>query len=199
MKKKPKIKGLIFVVSGPSGSGKTTLLKNLLRERDLRNKLVKSVSVTTRGKRSQEHSGRDYFFVSPGKFQQLNRDKKILEWTKYLGYHYATRKDFVEQALSKGRHVILCLDFKGARKIKKLYPKNTITVFIIPPALKELRRRIEARCAKTKQEEVHRRLKLAKLELRNSHRYNYALVNKDLTKAKKRLKAIILKEILGIS
>ena len=190
--KKP---GLIFVISGPSGSGKTTLLKRALAARLLKNKLAKSISVTTRPKRSGERQARDYFFVNPREFQRLNKSKKILEWTRYLGYYYGTKKDFLEERLNKGKHIALCVDLKGALRLKKLYPQNTVTIFILPPSIKELRKRIEGRCPKTRREEIERRLKLAGCELKNSCRYDYVLKNKNLARAVGRLKEIILQKI----
>ena len=193
--KTDKIKGLIFVVSGPSGSGKTTLLKRALDSKFLRARLAKSVSITTRPKRSGEREAKDYFFVKTPEFRRLNKAKKILEWTRYLGYYYGTKKDFLEERLSKGKHLALCLDLKGALRLKKLYPENTVTVFIDPPSIKELRKRIEGRCSKTKQEEINKRIRLAVEELKNSGRYDYVLKNKNLAHAEKKLKEIILKEI----
>jgi len=111
-----------------------------------------------------------------------------------LGYYYATPKDFVDQQLRKNRHIILCLDLKGAARIKKLYPENSVTIFILPPSLEALRKRIEGRCNRTKQEEVRRRLKLARQELLASRKFDYCLVNRSLQRAVNELKHIILKE-----
>ena len=193
--KENKNTSLIFVVSGPSGSGKTTLLKRVLASKPLKKKLVKSISITTRPKRSGEREARDYFFVKPLEFQRLNKAKKILEWTRYLGYHYGTKKDFLEERLTSGKSLALCLDLKGALKLKKLYPENTVTIFIDPPSIRELRKRIEGRCSKTKQEEINRRIRLAVGELKNSRRYDYVLKNKNLSQAEEKLKEIILKEM----
>jgi len=185
----------IFIISGPSGSGKTTLLEKLLRDSKIKEILVKSISFTTRAKRSKEKGSRDYFFITEKTFKQKLRAKKILEWTRYLGYYYATPKDFVEKQLKKGKHVVLCLDLKGALKIKRLYPKNAVTIFIVPPSIKALKCRIEGRCNKTKKEEIGKRLKLARQELRGLSKYDYYVVNKSLSKAVGDLQGIILKEI----
>ena len=190
-----KLRGLIFVISGPSGSGKTTLRDNLFKDRELRKRLVKSVSLTTRKKRSGERSGRDYFFITKGEFSRRLKQKKILEWTRYLGYYYATPRDFVEKQLKAGKNIALCLDLKGVVYINRLYPKNSVSIFILPPSLLALRKRIEGRCSKTKKEEVGMRLKLAKKELRACARHDYSLVNRNLTKAARELKSIILKEL----
>ena len=187
--------GLIFVISGPSGSGKTTLLEKVLLNKALRRRLAKSISVTTRGKRSGEREGKDYFFISPAEFRRLHKAKKILEWTQYLGYYYGTKKDFLEERLKSGRHLALCLDMRGALRLKKLYPKYAVTIFIEPPSLKELRKRIEGRCCKTKPEEINKRIKLAVAELKNSRRYDYVVKNNNLSLAAGRLGNIILKAI----
>lgn len=184
----------IFVISGPSGSGKTTLLRHLIKDRRLSKRLVKSISLTTRPKRSGERQGKDYFFVSKKQFTRKRKAKKILEWTRYLGYDYATPKDFIDGQLHKSKNVLLCLDLRGALKIKHLYPQNTVAIFVAPPSLKALQDRIKKRCKKTAKEEVQKRLRLAQKELQASRRYDYCLVNRDLSTAIKRLKSIILKE-----
>jgi guanylate kinase len=192
------IKGLIFIISGPSGSGKTTLLESLLKNKALKRILVKSVSLTTRPRRSTERNSRDYFFITEKEFKRLRKAKKILEWTRYLGYYYATPKDFVEEQLEKRRHLIVSLDLKGALRMKRLCPKNTVTIFILPPSLETLRKRIEGRCHKTEKAEIGQRLKLAQEELLGSYKYDYCLMNKNLPQAVKELQGIILREI-GIS
>ena len=187
---------LIFVISGPSGSGKTTLLKNLLRDKGLKNKLVKSISFTTRPKRSGEKDKEDYFFISERRFKHKLKEKKLLEWTRYLGYYYGTPKDFLERQSHKTKHLVMCLDLNGALKVKQLYPENTVMIFVAPPSLEILFERIKKRCHKTEKEEIWRRLKLAKQELLASDRYDYSLVNKDLNLTVRKLKGIILKEIM---
>lgn len=190
---------MIFVLSGPSGSGKTTLRDLLLKEKALKKMFAKSVSLTTRPKRSGEREGRDYFFINENTFNNLRKNKRILEWTKYLGYYYGTKKDFVEASLRRGKNVLLCLDFKGALRIKKLYPENTVTIFIIPPSLGELRKRIEKRSIGAREEEVSRRIRRAEKELKNVSQYDYSLQNINLVQAAKRLKGIILKKSLNKS
>ena len=190
--RKGRQKGFIFVISGPSGSGKTTLLKELLKDRQIKRHFVKSISFTTRPKRSGERNGRDYFFISEKGFNQEKRAKKILEWTRYLGYYYATPREFIESQLSKGRHIGLCLDLKGALRIKRLYPERAKTIFVVPPSLQTLRSRIEARCSKTKKEEIKKRLQLAQEELAVSRKYDYRVFNHNLKQATEGLKKIVL-------
>lgn len=194
MRKQNKKQGLIFVISGPSGSGKTTLAENLLEHKTLKNKLTRSISFTTRPGRSGEQDKKDYFFISEKRFRQEQKAHNLLEWTKYLGYYYATPKEFMERQLRKAKHVILCLDLKGAFSIKRRYPKNTVTIFVMPPSLDTLLQRIATRCHKTKEEEVRQRLRLAQEELSACERYDYCVVNKDLKQATKQLQGIILKE-----
>lgn len=188
-------RGLIFVISGPSGSGKTTLLKHIISDAGLKNKILKSISFTTRPNRSGEKDRKDYFFISAEEFQRRLKAKKILEWTKYLGYYYGTPGDFVKAQINKGKHLCLCLDFKGAQAIKRFYPQNTVTIFVMPPSLESLRERIEKRCNKTKKEEITKRIKLAKRELAVSKKYDYCLVNKELDKTAAEMKNIVFKEI----
>lgn len=156
--------------------------------------MVKSISFTTRPKRSGERQGEDYFFISNPEFKQKLKQKKILEWTRYLDYYYATPREFLKEQLAKGKNLVFCLDLKGALKIKQIYPQNTITIFIRPPSLGQLWQRIEKRCTKTKKEEIQKRIKLAKEELLSSSRYDYCLVNWDLTDTVRQLREIVLKE-----
>ncbi len=190
-----KKRGVIFALSGPSGSGKTTLLKKILENKKLKNKLVKSISFTTRPRRSQERRNKDYFFISEKEFKQRKAAGKIAEWTKYLDYYYGTPKEFLTQQLEQGKNIVLCLDNKGVLSIKRIYPESTVTIFIVPPSLRELRERIETRCNKTKREEIKKRLKLANSELLLSAKYDYRIFNKDLDLAIKELQDIVLSEI----
>jgi guanylate kinase len=189
-------KGKIFVISGPSGSGKTTLLESLLKHRELKGKLYRSISLTTRSRRHGERDGLHYFFVRREEFQKLLKAKKILEWTKYLGYYYATPRDFVDKQLGTGRNLALCLDAIGARKISKLYPRQSVTIFIAPPSIEELRKRITDR-APTKRSELHKRLAIAKKEVLGAAKYDYCLMNDDFKQAVNGLKDIVLREIFS--
>ena len=188
-------RGKIFVISGPSGSGKTTLRDRLLKDASLKREFAKSVSFTTRLKRSKERHGRDYFFLKTAEFKRRLKAKEILEWTKYLGYYYGTSRSFVTKQLERGKSIILCLDLKGALRVKRLFPRNSATIFVLPPSLKTLRERIEKRCQKTKKAEIARRLKLAKEELNGSRHYDYTIVNNDLGRAVRELRKIVLKEM----
>ncbi|MFA6357442.1 MAG: guanylate kinase [Candidatus Omnitrophota bacterium] len=187
--------GKIFVICGPSGSGKTTLLASLIKDKKIGKLLVKSCSITTRPERSGEKDKVEYFFVSAIEFKYLLKAKKILEWTRYLGYYYGTPKGPLERQFNDGKHVGLCLDLKGARILKKLYPNNTVTIFILPPSLAELKSRIENRCSQTNKNEVARRIRLARGELLAAKEFDYSVLNQNLQVALRELKDIFLHEI----
>lgn len=186
--------GKIFIISGPSGSGKTTLLTRLIQDRKIAKLLEKSRSVTTRPRRLGEKQGKDYFFITKDEFRRLLKAKKILEWTRYLGYYYGTPRELVENRLKKGKHLGLCLDLKGARILKKIYPYNSVTVFVLPPSLSVLKARIEGRCRETNKKEITQRLRLAKREILAAAQFDYRILNQNLRVALKELKKIFLKE-----
>lgn len=188
-------RGKLFVITGPSGSGKTTLAEALLKDREFAGKVEKSVSFTTRPKRPGEQEGKDYFFLTDKGFRRGLKAKKILEWTRYLGYYYGTEKETVDAALAASRSLILCIDVIGARRIRLLYPRNSVLIFVVPPSIKELERRIVGRCPGTAAEEVRRRLVRAKEELREAGWFDYRVVNRDFSRALGRLKSIIGKYV----
>ncbi|MDD5347010.1 MAG: guanylate kinase [Candidatus Omnitrophica bacterium] len=183
-------RGTIFVLSGPSGSGKTTLARAVLADKSLGRSLVRSISFTTRPRRRGEREGKDYFFLTSDEFRRNLRGQKILEWTRYLGYYYGTARDFVDRTLQRSKGLILCLDLKGAQRIKSLYPKDSVTVFVMPPSLEELFRRIQGRRRETGAE-IRKRIAVAKREIAACGSYDYCLVNSDLRRAITRLKTII--------
>ncbi len=195
MKAPIKKKGLLFLISGPSGSGKTTLATALIKDKRFASKLARSVSATTRKKRYGEKDGRDYFFVSRQDFLRRRNSKKILEWTQYLGYYYGTPKEFVEGKLASGKSLVMCLDYRGLLQLKKFYARQLRTIFIIPPSIGELRRRIISRCPNIALKEIRRRLNVAKKELKFAGKYDYRLVNKQVKRALSDLKKIVQKEL----
>ena len=148
----------------------------------------------TRRRRSREEEGKDYFFVSGARFLRLRRAKKILEWTRYLGYYYGTPKGPLEKQLKGAKNVGLCLDLKGARILKKIYPHNTVTIFVFPPALNVLKERIKNRCRQTNQQEVAQRMLLARRELQAAGKFDHCIFNQNLPMALKELKSIFLQE-----
>ncbi len=200
MKQKPKTdnrksRGLLFVISGPSGSGKTTLAQKILKSRSLKGKIEKSISLTTRPKRPIERGTKDYFFISAEEFQRRRQAKKILEWTKYLGYYYGTPKEEIDRKLNQGKNIIFCVDLKGAAAFKRIYRRQAVTIFVLPPSLEELRRRIEGRHKNVDQKEAQSRLALAQEELTAAKEFDHQLFNEHLEETVAKLESIILKEI----
>lgn len=191
-------KSRIFIISGPSGSGKTTLAKKLLAEPALRDKLKRSVSCTTRPRRPDEKNKNDYIFISKRDFLAWRKKKKFLEWTRYLGYYYATPKESFNETLEKGKSLVLCLDQKGAFKIKRLYPQNTCLIFILAPSLAALKKRINLRAGRQQKkqvQEINLRLGLAKKEIELAKKYDYCILNRNLNTAFRELKHIVQKEL----
>lgn len=187
--------GKIFILSGPSGSGKTTLYKKLLASRAIRGKLAKTISVTTRPRRPGEHHGRDYFFVSPRMFLRKKRAGQFLESERIFGNSYGTPQKQVRDFLRAGKHVLLCIDVKGARTVCRKFPQ-AVRIFVKAPSLQALKARLEKRGSEG-DAAVAARLHTARRELKEAKRYDYAVVNDDLNKAAQRLSRIILSKIEG--
>ncbi|MDD5557680.1 MAG: guanylate kinase [bacterium] len=182
-------KGTLFVVTAPSGAGKTTLLEMLLGSVPM---LAYSVSVTTRAPREGEVDGKSYHFTTREEFERLVAAGEFLEHATVYGHLYGTRRPVIEEALASGSDVILDIDVRGALQVmESRYP--AVFVYILPPSLAELERRLRGR--KTDAEEViRRRLSLAREEMGYAERYDYAVVNDVLEEAFADLKAIILAE-----
>lgn len=189
-----KFSGIIFVISAPSGGGKTTLCKKVVKSIP---DLIYSISFTTRPPRPGEKGGKDYFFISEKEFARKVKEKKLAEWAVVHGYHYGTPKDFLEDFLRKGYKVILNIDVQGGIKIKRRYPLNTVLVFVIPPSITVLKKRLTARKKDTKSA-IKIRLENAKKELREVKKYDYLVINDYLEKAIKRLKSVIITEQMRI-
>jgi len=179
-------KGRIFVISAPSGSGKTTLTKELLKE--CKN-LVFSTSFTTRKLRRGEKNKHDYIFVSEKKFKDYLKKKKFLESAEVFGNYYGTPKDFVDKTIKKGKDILLVIDVQGAFKVKRVRPE-AILIFILPPSLKELKRRLCKRKSDGAQE-IKLRLNIAKKEMARAKKYDYVIVNSVFDKALGELKEIV--------
>lgn len=173
-----KRRGRLVVLSAPSGSGKTTILEALWRAEP---GVVRSVSMTTRPPRPGERNRRDYRFVTRERFAQARRRGELLEQARILGQWYGTPRRPVEQALCAGRDVLLGLDIQGTRQIRRSGLPAT-TIFLLPPSLGVLRRRLQRRGTETAAQ-IQARLRLAHRELEEVHRYDYAVVNERLWEA----------------
>jgi guanylate kinase len=184
-----KKKGLVFVVSAPSGTGKTTLCRAMTR---IFPGLHYSISHTTRQQRPGDENGQDYHFISPQEFQQMIDRSEFVEWAEIYGHRYGTSRAVVEKVLEEGRDVILDIDGQGAKQIhdKKL---PGAFLFLLPPSLEELERRLSNRRTERKAA-MEERLRKAKAEMAEAYWYDYLIVNDELEKAQEQLQAVILAE-----
>lgn len=169
-------KGILFVMSGPSGTGKGTICAKLLKTENI----FLSVSATTREKRKGETDGITYTYISRDEFEQLVNSGEMLEYAQYNGNYYGTPKKNVENMLKSGKNVLLEIEPQGALKVKKIIPE-AVLVFIMPPSMAELRKRLEER-GRENLEEIQSRLDAAMWEIKQSEQYNYIVVNDDLNK-----------------
>ena len=186
---KMKKEGILFIVSGASGTGKSTLCRAMLEAfPDLRF----SVSHTTRPPRAGDREGRDYYFVSPEKFGKMIEGGKFAEWAEIYGNRYGTSRKTLEEARRAGKDLILDIDSQGARQLRKQEVPG-VFVFVLPPSLKELKRRLLRRRTESR-EALEERLRKAQAEISEARFYDYWIVNDDLAKARQQLKAIILAE-----
>jgi len=175
------------VISSPSGGGKTTVVNRLCRRMP---RLVRSVSVTTRPARRDERRGREYQFVSPATFGRLRRSGQLLEWAKVHGASYGTPKRPILQALARGRDVLLSIDVQGARQVQRRLGTRAVLIFLLPPSLQELRRRLTGRRTDTASS-IRRRLAAAKRELSCAAWYDNTVVNDRLRDTVARVGAVI--------
>ena len=176
----------LFVISAPSGAGKTTLV-NALVERNPALRL--SVSYTTRQKRENEIDGRDYVFVDEARFGELQAEGELLESAMVFDNHYATSRSQVEQHIAAGNHVILEIDWQGARQVRHSMP-GCITVFIMPPSRPELERRLRDRRTDT-DAVIARRLRDALGDMSHADEFDFVIINDDLPTAVDELDAVI--------
>ena len=177
--------GLMFVVSAPSGAGKTTLLHRLFEEFPV---LEFSVSTTTRAPRPGERDGVDYFFMSRRQFEKMRDAGEFAEWAEVHGNYYGTSRRWVDEALSQGRHVVFDIDVQGMSQLLQHYRQHMVTVFIVPPSMEELRRRLEGRGEAP--ENIAVRLAGAAKEMKRALSYDYIVINDDLDTAYDELRTV---------
>ena len=168
-------RGLLVVISGPSGVGKGTVLKELMKKKDLN--LAYSVSMTTRKQRPGEVDGKNYYFVSREEFEKAVSNGELLEHAEFVGNCYGTPLKGVEKLRDEGKNVILEIEVQGASQVKKKVP-DAITIFIVPPSMKELEKRIRGRGTEP-EEIIQERLGKAQKELQMTGQYKYVVCNDD--------------------
>lgn len=178
-------KGTLFIVSGPSGCGKGTVLAEILKQ----DNVYYSVSATTRAPRPGEINGVNYHFLSKDEFEKLIENDGMLEYANYCGNYYGTPKKPVEDMLAEGKNVILEIEVQGALKVMDKCPE-AVSVFILPPSLKELRRRLHKRGTET-EEVIEKRIGEAAGEIRKAVNYDYVMINGELETAVSDLLSII--------
>ncbi len=183
--------GLLFIVSAPSGAGKTSLCKEVLARINQKAKrpLKWSCSYTTRPPREGERHGVDYFFVSDEEFEEMVKKGEFAEWAWVHGHRYGTSIKYLKQAEEQGIDLLLEIDCQGARQLREKYKKGCY-IFILPPSLKELRRRLKGRGTEP-QEVIEKRIQRAKQEVEEYELYDYIIINDDFKQASDQLEAVI--------
>jgi guanylate kinase len=185
-------RGLMLVLSSPSGAGKTTISRRLL-ERDPQ--LTMSVSVTTRPQRPGEVPGVDYHFVDAAGFNGMVERRELVEWAKVFGNSYGTPRAPVEQALAEGRDVLFDIDWQGTQQLREAARADLVSIFVLPPSIAALERRLRAR-AQDSDEEVGRRMAKAADEMSHWPEYDYILVNHEIEGSVAQVAAILAAERL---
>lgn len=181
--------GLLFVVTAPSGAGKSSLIQGLLASDRA---VALSVSYTTRAPRPGETDGREYHFVDAGRFTAMLERGEFLESAEVHGHRYGTSQNSIEQTRASGRDLVLEIDWQGAEQVRRLHP-DAIGIFILPPSMAELERRLRAR-AQDSEPVIQRRLHNAAEEMTHAVEFKYAIINKDFDEALQDLKAIVRAE-----
>jgi guanylate kinase len=191
-------RGLMFVLSSPSGAGKTTLSRRLLEKQakeqaSARPSIMLSVSVTTRTQRPGEVDGKDYFFIDQNDYGQMVQNSALLEHARVFDHFYGTPREFVERQLTQGIDVLFDIDWQGTRQLKQKSREDLVSVFILPPTMAELERRLRAR-AQDEESVVQKRMSKAASEISHWQEYDYVLVNDDLDATLAKIETILVVE-----
>lgn len=193
-----KRRGLMFVLSSPSGAGKSTIARSLLdhdAKQDDEQQLSLSVSVTTRQRRGSEIDGVHYHFVSQAEFARLRDSDALLEWAEVHGNFYGTPRDPVETAMAEGRDMLFDIDWQGAEQLAEKMRTDIVSIFILPPSMKELQSRLQRR-AEDSPDVIAQRLENSKQEIGHWRDYDYVLINDDLDRAFDAVRSILRAERL---
>jgi len=193
-----KRRGLMFILSSPSGAGKTTLSRRLLesyKDAAAHETIVMSISVTTRPARPGEVDGSDYFFVDNARYQQMVENGELLEHAKVFDHQYGTPAKFVHDHISRGTDVLFDIDWQGTHQLAEKNRDDLVSIFILPPSLIELERRLKAR-AQDSAEVVAGRMTKAMAEISHWQEYDYVLINQDLEQTLEKIDSILKAERL---
>ena len=180
-------RGLMFILSSPSGAGKTTISRMLL---DVEDEIRLSVSATTRPPRAGEIDGVHYHFVSDAEFDRMVEEDDFYEWAHVFGYRYGTPKGRIRNALKDGQDFLFDIDWQGTQQLKQKDEQDVVTVFILPPSLDELRRRLESR-AQDSAEVIDSRMERARGEISHWAEYEYVVVNDDVDQCFEKVRRIL--------
>ncbi len=183
-------KGMLVVFSAPSGCGKDTVFKELCKIRD---DVVESVSATTRMPRTGEVDGVNYFFVSEAEFKNMIDSNGLLEFNNYNGCYYGTPVAGINKAIENGKVCFLIIDVNGAEKIKELYP-DCLSIFLLPPSIEELEKRLRGRDSDDV-DIIKSRLDIAMVELSYKDKYDYQIINDDLSECVDNVNKILSTEL----
>ncbi len=186
---KSKKQGILIVISAPSGAGKGTVIKEMCNQNS---NLWVSVSATSRPMRTNDEEGKTYYFITEEDFKQKIEENYFLEYTNYAGNYYGTPKKYIQEHLDAGYDVILEIEIEGAMNVKKIIPE-ALCVFIMPPSLKELKRRLESRGTDSKTK-ILERFKIAYHEINEVTKYNYVVINDEIEAAADKVLSIIKAE-----
>jgi guanylate kinase len=182
-------RGRLLIISAPSGTGKSTVIRQVLK---LRPSLRFSVSATTREKRAGEENGREYHFISRPEFEKMIVNGELFEYAEYVGNYYGTPRKPIEESLARGEDVILDIEVQGAEQVRKALPE-TVALFIVPPDIEELERRLRQRGTDA-EEKLRARLEIARAELESVQKYDSVVVNDDVERAAREIVSIIDKK-----
>ena len=188
----------MLILSSPSGAGKTTLSRRLLekyKDAAKHETIVMSVSVTTRKARPGEVEGRDYFFVDQAAYDKMVKAAELLEHARVFEYHYGTPAKFVRDHIGRGIDVLFDIDWQGTRQLTQKSRDDLVSIFILPPSMQELERRLKAR-AQDAEEVVKKRMQKAESEISHWQEYDYVLINQDLDQTLEKIDTILKAERL---
>jgi guanylate kinase len=185
-------RGLMLVLSSPSGAGKTTISRALLKEES---QLTMSISVTTRAPRPGEENGKDYFFVNEAEYHRMVKSSALLEHARVFDNYYGTPRAYVEHQLAMGRDVLFDIDWQGTQQLKASAGTDLVSVFILPPSIADLEKRLRGR-AQDSDEVVRKRMARASDEMSHWPEYDYIVVNRDVEQSIEQVRAILTAERL---